>query len=148
LAQGVAGVVFAGAARPQDLPGYYAAGDVFAMPCRSTRGGLEVEGLGIVYLEAAATGLPVIAGDSGGAPEAVRHGETGWVVPGVSVRETAHRILELLRNPEEAARMGIAGRRWVETSWTWDVTVARLAALLRADPAEPAPRWGSPGRYA
>ena len=65
-----------------DLPAYYDAGDVFAMPCRTRRAGLDVEGLGIVYLEASASGLPVIAGDSGGAPDAVLPGETGYVVPG------------------------------------------------------------------
>ena len=65
-----------------ELPAYYDAGDVFAMPCRTRRRGLDVEGLGIVYLEASATGLPVIAGDSGGAPDAVLSGETGYVVPG------------------------------------------------------------------
>ena len=66
----------------EDLPAHYAAGDVFAMPCRTRGGGLDVEGLGIVYLEASATGLPVVAGDSGGAPDAVREGETGFVVDG------------------------------------------------------------------
>src|SRR5262249_46988651 len=75
-------VVFAGGVRWEELPAHYAAGDVFAMPCRTRRAGLDVEGLGIVYLEASATGLPVVGGDSGGAPDAVREGETGFVVPG------------------------------------------------------------------
>ena len=68
-----------------ELPAHYAAGDVFAMPCRTRNRGLDVEGLGIVYLEASATGLPVVAGDSGGAPDAVLEGETGYVVPGGAV---------------------------------------------------------------
>ena len=75
---------FTGAVPWAELPAHYGAGDVFAMPCRTRRGGLDVEGLGIVYLEASATGLPVVAGDSGGAPDAVLDGETGWVVPGGS----------------------------------------------------------------
>ncbi len=75
-------VRFTGAVPWAELPAHYGAGDVFAMPCRTRRGGLDVEGLGIVYLEASATGLPVVAGDSGGAPDAVLDGETGWVVRG------------------------------------------------------------------
>jgi phosphatidylinositol alpha-1,6-mannosyltransferase len=70
-------VVMTGRVAADELPAYYAAGDVFAMPCRSRHAGLEVEGLGMVYLEASATGLPVVAGSSGGAPDAVREGETG-----------------------------------------------------------------------
>jgi phosphatidyl-myo-inositol dimannoside synthase len=63
-----------------ELPGHHDAADVFAMPCRTRRAGLDVEGLGIVYLEASATGLPVIGGDSGGAPDAILDGESGYVV--------------------------------------------------------------------
>ena len=63
-------ITFTGPVPQAELPAHYAAGDVFAMPCRTRRGGLDVEGLGIVYLEASATGLPVIGGDSGGAPDA------------------------------------------------------------------------------
>src|SRR4029450_12589662 len=65
-----------------DLPAHYAAGDVFAMPCRTRWLGLDLEALGVVFLEAAATGLPVVAGRSGGAPETVVEGETGTVVDG------------------------------------------------------------------
>ena len=71
-------MVFAGAKPWAELPPYFAAGDVFCMPTRTRKAGLEVEGLGIVYLEASATGLPVVAGDSGGAPDAVLDGETGY----------------------------------------------------------------------
>jgi phosphatidylinositol alpha-1,6-mannosyltransferase len=113
-----------------ELPAHYGAGDVFAMPCRTRRGGLDVEGLGIVYLEASATGLPVVAGDSGGAPDAVLDGETGWVVAGGSPAQSADRILTLLRDPELRHRMGARGRRWVEDAWRWDLLSQRLIGLL------------------
>jgi phosphatidylinositol alpha-1,6-mannosyltransferase len=127
-------VVFTGAKPWPELPPYYAAGDVFAMPTRTRRGGLEVEGLGIVYLEASATGLPVVAGNSGGAPDAVLPGQTGYVVDGRSVPDVAARIVELLANRPLAAAMGQRGREWVERSWRWDDLAARLGALLAGDP--------------
>ncbi|MFG2042542.1 glycosyltransferase family 4 protein [Dactylosporangium sp. NPDC048998] len=129
--QGVAGdVVFTGSVSWAELPAHYAAGDVFAMPCRTRRRGLDVEGLGIVYLEASATGLPVLAGDSGGAPDAVREGETGFVVPGRDVDAVADRLIALLRDRDLAVRMGAAGRAWVESEWRWETQAARLHALL------------------
>ncbi|MFG2359860.1 glycosyltransferase family 4 protein [Streptomyces sp. NPDC048521] len=125
-----ASVRFTGAVPWSELPAHYGAGDVFAMPCRTRRGGLDVEGLGIVYLEASATGLPVVAGDSGGAPDAVLDGETGWVVRGGSADETAERIVALLGDPELRRRMGERGRRWVEEKWRWDLLAERLKDLL------------------
>ncbi|MFI9116289.1 glycosyltransferase family 4 protein [Streptomyces venezuelae] len=128
---GVAGSVrFTGAVPWSELPAHYGAGDVFAMPCRTRRGGLDVEGLGIVYLEASATGLPVVAGDSGGAPDAVLDGETGWVVRGESPEDTADRVTTLLLDPELRARMGERGRAWVEEKWRWDLLAERLRELL------------------
>jgi phosphatidylinositol alpha-1,6-mannosyltransferase len=128
---GVADAVrFTGAVPWAELPAHYEAGDVFAMPCRTRRGGLDVEGLGIVYLEASATGLPVVAGDSGGAPDAVLDGETGYVVPGGDPRAAAARITTLLTDPGLRRRMGERGRRWVEETWRWDALAERLAALL------------------
>ncbi|MFD0342848.1 glycosyltransferase family 4 protein [Streptomyces sp. NPDC127117] len=128
---GVGGSVrFTGPVPWEELPAHYGAGDVFAMPCRTRRGGLDVEGLGIVFLEASATGLPVVAGDSGGAPDAVLDGETGWVVRGGSVEESADRIVTLLRDPELRQRMGERGRAWVEEKWRWDLLAERLRALL------------------
>ncbi|MEV4976810.1 glycosyltransferase family 4 protein [Streptomyces scopuliridis] len=127
-------VRFTGAVPWSELPAHFGAGDVFAMPCRTRRGGLDVEGLGIVYLEASATGLPVIAGDSGGAPDAVLEGETGWVVrggpPGVASAETAERVVALLLDPELRRRMGERGRDWVEERWRWDLLASRLRSLL------------------
>lgn len=128
-------VVFTGSVPWADLPAHYAAGDVFAMPCRTRHRGLDVEGLGIVYLEASATGLPVVAGDSGGAPDAVLEGETGYVVPGGDVGPLVDRLVTLLTDAGLRRRMGERGRAWVTEEWRWDTTAARLATLL--DPAEP-----------
>jgi phosphatidylinositol alpha-1,6-mannosyltransferase len=123
-------VVFTGSVPWAQLPAHYAAGDVYAMPCRTRGAGLDVEGLGIVYLEASATGLPVLAGDSGGAPDAVRDGETGYVVGGRDVPAIADRLGDLLADPLRAKRMGAAGRAWVEREWRWETKAARLAELL------------------
>jgi phosphatidylinositol alpha-1,6-mannosyltransferase len=123
-------VVFTGSVPWAELPDHYAAGDVYAMPCRTRNAGLDVEGLGIVYLEASATGLPVIGGDSGGAPDAVRDGETGHVVSGSDVAAIAARTAELLGDPVRAKAMGEAGRAWVEREWRWEAQAARLTTLL------------------
>lgn len=112
------------------LPAYYDAGDVFAMPCRTRRWGMDVEGLGIVYLEASATGLPVVAGNSGGAPDAVVPGQTGLVVDGRSPGEVADALIGLLKDPAGARAMGERGRAWIEREWRWDAVADRFAALL------------------
>ena len=104
--------------------------DVFAMPCRTRGAGLDVEGLGIVFLEASATGVPVIAGSSGGAPETVRHNQTGVVVDGRSVQQITDAISELLADPDRAAAMGAAGREWANAQWRWDDLAGRLSGLL------------------
>ena len=124
-------VRFAGGVPHAELPAHFAAGDVFAMPCRTRRGGLDVEGLGIVFLEASATGLPVVVGDSGGAPDAVRDGETGYLVDGRDVTAVADRLVELLQDPAARARMGAAGRDWVERCWDWDLLAGALTRLLQ-----------------
>jgi len=124
-------VIFTGSVPWADLPGYFDAGDVFAMPCRTRRGGLDVEGLGLVYLEASATGLPVVAGDSGGAPDAVIDGETGYVVDGRSPAQVVERIADLLNDPAKAQELGRRGRAWVERAWRWDLIADRLHGLLR-----------------
>jgi len=123
-------VVFTGSVPWEQLPYYFAAGDVFAMPCRTRRAGLDVEGLGIVYLEASATGLPVVAGDSGGAPDAVVEGETGYIVDGRSTEQTAQRVADLLTDPQLSAKLGASGRAWVEQRWQWSTIRARFRALL------------------
>ena len=124
-------VVFTGPVPAAELPEHFAAGDVFAMPCRTRRLGMDVEGLGIVFLEASAAGLPVVAGNSGGAPETVRQGITGHVVDGRDVVAVADQVSGLLADPRRAAAMGAAGRRWTEQSWRWDAMADRLAGLLR-----------------
>jgi phosphatidylinositol alpha-1,6-mannosyltransferase len=111
-------IIFTGSVPWPELPAHYAAGDVFAMPCRTRRAGLDVEGLGIVYLEASATGLPVIAGNSGGAPDAVLDGQSGVVVP-AGAADLAPEVTWLLRNQHRAHAMGATGRRWTVDSWAW-----------------------------
>jgi phosphatidylinositol alpha-1,6-mannosyltransferase len=127
-----AAVRFTGSVPSADLPAHYDAGDVFAMPCRTRRAGLDVEGLGIVYLEASAAGLPVVAGRSGGAPDAVLDGQTGHVVDGTDVGAVGAAIVGMLRDPDGAKAMGAAGRAWVQRDWTWEAAAQRLTEMLRA----------------
>lgn len=127
-------VVLAGRVPWARTPAYYDAGDVFCMPTRTRLFGLEPEALGICYLEAAATGLPVVAGDSGGAPDAVLAGENGFVVPGRSVQAVADRCSELLLDAHLAERFGERGMHWVAQQWRWDDLARRLQALLAGEP--------------
>lgn len=120
-------VRFVGGVPYDQVPAMYAGAQVFAAPLRSWSRG---EGLGMVSLEAAAAGLPVIIGRSGGAPEAVIDGVTGHVVDGDDPREVAGRIVDLLDDPDRARAMGAAGRAWVEQHWSWDSRFATLTALL------------------
>jgi phosphatidyl-myo-inositol dimannoside synthase len=134
-----ADVVFSGSVSHPDLPAWYGVGDVFAMPCRSRLRGIDVEGLGMVFLEAAACGLPVVAGASGGSVDAVLDGETGLLVDGRSVEAVAAAVGGLLADPLYAAAMGERGRDWVDTAWSWTATVEAFAAMMQADePAAPA----------
>ncbi|HEU0190904.1 MAG TPA: glycosyltransferase family 4 protein [Mycobacterium sp.] len=131
--QGVAEhVTFTGGVPRDELPAHYVLGDVFAMPCRTRGAGLDVEGLGIVFLEASAAAVPVVAGRSGGAPETVLDNETGLVVDGRSVDAVGAAVSRLLADPELAAAAGAAGRNWVTTHWHWEAMAGRLAALLQA----------------
>ena len=131
------GVLFTGAVPGDELAAHYAMGEVFAMPCRTRGAGLDVEGLGIVFLEASAAGVPVVAGDSGGAPETVLEGQTGRVVDGRDPDQIAEVISGLLADPAAARQLGQAGRRWIISDWNWDVHTARLAELLRPGPPAP-----------
>ncbi|RQM33388.1 glycosyltransferase family 4 protein [Rhodococcus ruber] len=123
-------VVITGGVPAAELAAHHTLADVFAMPCRTRGAGLDVEGLGIVYLEASATGVPVVAGRSGGAPETVREGETGVVVDGTSVAAVAAAVADLLADRDRAAAMGAAGRAWGGAEWRWDVLGEKLRRLL------------------
>jgi phosphatidyl-myo-inositol dimannoside synthase len=124
-------ITFIGRIQYEDLPRHICVGDIFAMPSRSRLAGLEVEGLGIVYLEASACGLAVIGGISGGAPDAVIEGETGYAVDGTSAAAVAKAAITLLSQPELAQRMGARGRQWIIGEWTWDLWSSRFIALLQ-----------------
>ena len=123
-------VTFIGRINYSELPKYICVGDIFAMPSRSRFFGLEVEGLGIVYLEASACGLPVVGGKSGGAPDAVLVGETGVVVDGTNSSEIAEACIDLLNNPELCELMGATGRAWIIEKWRWEIWATKYAELL------------------
>ena len=123
-------VIFAGRVQLDELPRYIQLGQIFAMPARDRFFGLEVEGLGIVYLEASACALPVIVGNSGGAPDAVISEKTGLIVDGTSPDQIANSIKTLLQQPELAKRYGAAGREWVVNEWRWEIWSKRFNSLL------------------
>ncbi|WP_280488230.1 glycosyltransferase family 4 protein, partial [Nocardia cyriacigeorgica] len=112
-------VVFTGRVRSDELAAHHTLADVFAMPARTRGAGLDVEGLGIVYLEASASGVPVVAGRSGGAPETVIEGKTGRVVDGRKIDQIVDALVGILADPEAAPRLGAAGRQWVDHQWRW-----------------------------
>ena len=123
-------VTFAGRIMYERLPSYLSAADLFAMPSRSRFFGLEVEGLGIVYLEASACGIPVVAGNSGGAPDAVLEGVTGLCVDGTNIEQITAAIVEICSDAERASQMGAAGRNWIVDQWRWDIWSKEFNALL------------------
>ena len=127
---------FPGEVSDDELPALYAASDVFAMPCRPRWGGLEVEGFGIVFMEAAAAGVPAVAGRSGGASEAVLDGETGLVVDGTDDRAVVEAIVTLLRDPDRAAAMGERARSRAVGVYDWRPITERLGERLAAIAAQ------------
>jgi len=126
-------ITFIGRVQYSDLPRYLSAGELFAMPSRSRLAGLEVEGLGIVYLEASSCELPVIAGRSGGAPDAVLEGVTGLTVDGTKPRDIAAAVISLFDNPAASRDMGLAGRKWISSNWRWQIWSDAFSKLLTRD---------------
>jgi phosphatidylinositol alpha-1,6-mannosyltransferase len=126
-------ITFIGRIQYTDLPTYICVGDLFAMPSRSRLAGLEVEGLGIVYLEASACGLPVIAGKSGGAPDAVVEGVTGVTVDGRDSRDIARAAIAMLDDLDQAKAMGARGREWVISNWGWEIWAKEFRKILKVN---------------
>ena len=124
-------VTFVGRVQYAQLPDYISTGDLFAMPSRSRFAGLEVEGLGIVYLEASSCGVPVIAGRSGGAPDAVIEGITGVCVDGTDVQDVARATVLLLSDPVKSKTMGEQGQRWIHEQWSWEIWASEFSKLLK-----------------
>lgn len=125
-------VTFAGEVPWTELPAYYRTGDVFAMPCRTRLGGMDVEGLGLVFLEAQACGVPVVVGDSGGAPETVVDGVTGLVVDGHDQQAVTAAVVGLLSDRARSRHMGAAARQHVESTWDWSVIGGALRSAITA----------------
>lgn len=127
--KGVTGkVVFAGNISDKDLPGFYAMCDVFVMPNREIAG--DIEGFGMVFLEANAAGKPVIGGESGGTSESIRNGETGFRINGEDLDELTERILHLLASPEMATQLGREGQRWVCRELSWEAVAERTHQVV------------------
>ena len=132
-AAGSVPVHFLGRVPDADLPALYGCADVFAMCCRDRWSGLEQEGFGIVFVEAAAAGVAQLAGDCGGAAEAVTDGQTGIVVRHPQDPEAvAIALARLLDDPALRCRLGAAARRRAVTDFSYDLLAARLGASLRA----------------
>jgi phosphatidyl-myo-inositol dimannoside synthase len=127
-------VIFAGCVADEALPGYYAACDVFIMPNREIDG--DIEGFGMVYLEASAAGKPVIGGRSGGTSDAILDGITGLRVDGTNVGEIANAVIALLSDPEKSQAMGKNGCQWTAQEFTWDAVVQKTHPLAMAIQAE------------
>lgn len=125
-------VIFAGFVPESQLPGLYADADIFVMPSREIPGRLDlIEGFGISFLEAGASGLPVVAGLSGGVPDVVRHGENGLLVDPNDQKEIAHALKLLLSDKKLAMQMGKEGRRRAETQMSWQSVSERLCDAVR-----------------
>ena len=123
-------VIFTGRVPAEEIVDHHRMADVFAMPCRTRGGGLDVEGLGIVYLEASACGVPVVAGRSGGAPETILDGRTGAVVDGTSLDDITDAVTGILGDRPRSAAMGMRGRNWVLDRWRWEDLARDMERVL------------------
>jgi phosphatidylinositol alpha-1,6-mannosyltransferase len=124
-------VRFLGRIPNADLPRLYACGDLFTMLCRNRWGGLEQEGFGIVFVEAASCGVPQVAGDSGGAAEAVADGETGLVIRDPeNIAEVARAFETLLDDDQRRREMSTRSRERAVTEFAYDVLARRLGETL------------------
>lgn len=129
-------VIFAGEVGDKDLPAYYQLATVFTMISRQPPGSHEVEGFGIVYLEANACGLPVVAGHSGGVPDAVIDGETGFLVNPFKPKETATVIIKLLTNPQLSQQLAETGKKRALEEFSWEHSSQQLQQLIKTVEAE------------
>jgi phosphatidylinositol alpha-1,6-mannosyltransferase len=125
-------VHFLGEVKEDDLPGMYSAADIFVLAPREEKATNQIEGFGIVYCEAAAASLPVVAGASGGVPDAVRDGETGLLVDSTNVNEIRDALAACLRDAELRTRLGSAGRRAVEEYYNWRRAADQVSHILEA----------------
>lgn len=123
-------VCFTGVVEPQVLPAAYASADIYASPIRTRKLGLEAEGLGVVFLEAAAMGLPIVAGRSGGTGEALKDGETGILVDGGSDSDVTSALMKLLGDRDLRLTMGMKGRAWMESEFDQAGMAKRFKASL------------------
>jgi phosphatidylinositol alpha-1,6-mannosyltransferase len=123
-------IFFAGKVSDGELPDFYALCDVFTMPSRARLDFHDVEGFGLVFLEAGASGKPVVAGRSGGVEDAVVHGTTGLLVNPSNVEELTAALISLLTNPELRTKLGIQGRERVQREFTWDIVGAHVQEIL------------------
>lgn len=123
-------VVITGKVPEEDLPEHFAAADVFAMPCRERKGGLEVEAFGIVFIQSEAVGVPVVAGDIGGVPDSLIDGETGHLVDSSDPDSVLEGIVDLLTDDEKRRRMGQRGAEFVASGYTWDRRTEELRSIL------------------
>lgn len=123
-------VTFTGAVPDEALPDLYRQCDVFVLASRESRSGGGAEGFGIVCLEASATGKPVIAGRSGGLPDAVQDGVSGLLVDTEDLFELTDAVVRVLGDRELASELGRGGRRWIVERMTWDHVAARCRDLF------------------
>lgn len=121
-------VRFVGEVADKELPLFYQAADLFIMPNRDING--DVEGFGIVFIEASASGIPVIGGKSGGARDAIEHGSSGVLVNPVDVEEISNVVIQILSNESSLSNMGRLGRQMVEDKYSWERATTEVEKVI------------------